>query len=679
MQKTTRKIEWYSTDNYIVKAIRNLLFVSLVLIFFNGKAQLAYSPFIDSIASLSTNEQIMLSTRQLTGDLTVTIAGQDVTIESRHYLSQGNELATQFLFDKFEEYGYSPEIQNFNSGRGANVIATKTGTLYPDKIYIICGHYDNMPSGPRAPGADDNASGTVATLEAARILSNLDLLYTVKFIAWDEEEIGLVGSNYYAMLAAAAGEDILGVLNLDMIAWDSNNDMLFSIATNPLSEDFTDDFILTTGYYQPELSHNFISTTASDHASFWQYGYPALLAIEDWYDFNNWYHTPSDNIPILNMELYGALVRASIANIASNALNLRFFFNHSPIESGISTLPRETFIVVNSDYQTDTTDYEPRLYYSTDGELFDFLLPKKHSIDTFFFEVPGFPIGTIVQYYFAVQDEDATMIATYPYGGRGISPPGTIAPESYFSYEVDYIFAKELCSLNTPLLIPDNTNTTDQIEIAQNGEIYDINVHVDITHPATGELRLMLISPQNKGVILSDYNGGDGDNYTQTVFDDQAEYSIENGVPPFTGSFKPEVALSTFNGSKIAGIWKLRINEYGQPNSGTLNNWCLHFLYKDTTSTGINELTTATSFLNQNYPNPAKSFTNIKFRLQKEEKVVLNLYNSRGMLIRNLVNGTFAAGDHLIVTSTENLKPGTYHYTLKCDSFTQTRSMLVIK
>ncbi|HLN52878.1 MAG TPA: M28 family peptidase [Lentimicrobium sp.] len=659
---------------------RNLLLVSLILGLHSGQAQLAYSPFVDSIAALSTNEDILLLERQLSGDTTVTVDGQVITINSRHYLSTGNTKATQFIFEKFEEYGYTPEIQYFNGERGANVIATKLGTTYPNQIYIICGHYDNMPSGPTAPGADDNASGTVATMEAARVLRSIDLLYTVKFIAWDEEEIGLVGSNYYAQQALANGEEILGVLNLDMIAWDSNDDLEFSIATNPLSTAFSNDFILTNGYYQPELSYNFIDVTASDHSSFWNAGYPALLAIEDWNDFNAFYHTPSDDIPILNMTLFGALVRASIANIASNALNQRFYFEHSPIPSGVSTEPRETTLVVTGDHVVDTVNYTPRLYYSSNGLTFNYLLPVKITSDTFQFEVPGFPLGTTVYYYFAVQDEDATMIATYPAGGIGISPPGTETPNSFLSYNVDYIFNNESCSENTPLSILDNSSTTDQIEITQQGDLFDLDVLVDITHPRTSELRIALISPKNHAILLSDYNGGEGDNYTQTVFDDEASLSIEEGTPPFTGHFRPEASLDQLDNDPIKGTWKIRVSDSGVPNSGTLNNWCLHLFYKDTTVIGVKELLSIPDFtLMQNYPNPAKSSTSIKLRLKKSERINLNLYDSRGTFVRTLAQGYFNTGDHLIVASISDLEPGTYYYTLNCDSGSKSMRMLIIK
>ncbi len=661
----------------IYRSLFTLVFAFLVN---NINAQLAFSPFVDSIASLSTDDDIMLLERQLSGDTTVTIDGQIKTISSRHYLSIGNELATQFIFDKFEEYGYTPEIQYFNEQRGANVIATKTGLLYPDKIYIICGHYDNMPSGPLAPGADDNASGTVATMEAARILSTLDLAYTVKFIAWDEEETGLVGSNYYAQLAYSNGEDILGVINLDMIAWDSNDDLLYSISTNPASSSFSNDFITTTAYYQPQLSNNFINTTASDHASFWEYGYPAFLAIEDWYDFNDFYHTPSDNIPQINMYYFGSLVRAAIANLASNALDQRFYFQHEQLTSGISTEPRETSVVITGNYPVDTSSYKPRLYYSIDGINFNFLLPLSMVQDTFYYEIPGFPIGTTVNYYFAVQDDEAKMIATYPGGGKGISPPGTIAPASFFTYEVNYIFYKEYCPENVPVVIPDNSNTYSQVTITEEGEVFDADVLVDITHPRTSELRIMLITPDYTSTMLSNNNGGEGNNYTQTIFDDQASQSIAEGEAPFTGRFRPEVPLSSLNGKQINGIWKLRIVESGLPNSGSLNNWCLHLFYRDTSSIGLPDISSeGVSGLLYNFPNPAVTSTSIKFSLENPENIIFNLFDAKGIFIRTLSSGQYQAGDHIVVTSVSDLEPGVYHYTLQSSSFIRTGRMVVVR
>lgn len=645
----------------------------------NGFSQIAYSPFVDSLSQLATHNSVLLLTRQLAGDTTVTINGLTTTIQSRNYLSPSNAKATDFIFEKFLEYGYTPEIQNFSGTRGENVIATKTGTKYPEKEFIICGHYDNMPSGATAPGADDNASGTVAVLEAARILSAFDFDYTIRFAAWDEEEIGLVGSYAYAQRAAEQGQQIVGVLNLDMIAWDSNNDFVYTIATDELSQIFTNDFISTTALYQPQFSHNYYYTTASDHASFWDFGYPAMLAIEDWYDFNAYYHTTNDDIPILNMDYYVAFVRASIANLAAQAWDQRITLLHDPVVSGNSTEAREAALAINSVHPVATGEYAPRLYYKSNDSGFDFVLPYETSGNTYHFRIPGFETGTDVSYYFAVQDSLSRLMATLPLGGKGISPAGTQPPEAFFTYAVDNILFLEQCSVTTPKPISDFLNTYDEITTSIAGNIIDLNVKLDISHTRTGELRIILKGPDNTSVLLSDRNGGEGDNYTNTVFDDQAFAAITEGTPPYTGNFRPQFALEAFTGKPASGIWQLRVNDGGTGNTGTLNNWCLQFLYPDPAVGIMNPQALQTGLLEQNYPNPAGDQTSIGFVLSRPSMVKLSVINIYGQQVAELASGRFEAGKHLIVAGLRNISPGNYFYRLETDIFTDTKTMVIIR
>ncbi len=84
-----------------------------------------------------------------------------------------------------------------------------------DDIYILGAHYDSANNA----GADDNGSGTAAVMEAARVLAEYEFDCTLTFIAFDVEERGLKGSEAYAAAADARNENILGVVNLDMIAW----------------------------------------------------------------------------------------------------------------------------------------------------------------------------------------------------------------------------------------------------------------------------------------------------------------------------------------------------------------------------------------------------------------------------------------------------------------------------
>ncbi|MFH1120452.1 MAG: M28 family peptidase [Bacteroidota bacterium] len=658
------------------------LLVLLVSLFFtglNGNAQIAYSPFVDSLSQLATHNSVLLLTRQLAGDTTVIIDGLTTTIQSRHYLNPSNAKAADFIFEKFSEYGYTPEIQIFSGSRGENIIATKTGIRYPEKEFIICGHYDNMPSGSTAPGADDNASGTVAVLEAARILAPFGFDYTLRFAAWDEEEIGLVGSSVYAQSASAQEHQIMGVLNLDMIAWDSDNDFVYTIATNELSQAFTNDFITTTQLYQPQFNHNYYYTEASDHASFWDYGYPAMLAIEDWYDFNEYYHTTGDDIDILNMDYFVAFVRNAIANMAAQAWDQRMLMQHNPVLPGNSTEPREAVLVVDSHHPVAGGEFAPRLYYSINGIEFDFTLAYETNGNTYSFMIPGFDIGTVVSYYFAIQDSLGRITATLPAGGKGISPPGTQLPQSFFTYAVDHILLVNECSENTPLSITDFQNTYDQIELFVAGTIMDMNLEADITHSRVGDLRLVLKGPDNTAVMLSDRNGGDGDNYTNTLFDDQAELSITEGTAPYSGRYRPELPLDVFNGKPVSGIWEIRINDGGSGNTGTLDNWCIQILYPDP-AIGISEIKNNKGrYLGQNYPNPAIGSTSIDITLPVASDIRLTIYNLYGQAVTELASGYFTAGKHLFVTGLKQFAPGRYFYRLETETINETRSMVIFR
>ena len=224
----------------------SLLFSSVVT------AQAVYSPYIDSVKELCTSQSLSLVVRQLSGDTSCIVGGNPYTILSRHYNNAGNNMAAQFIYERFQSYGLNTFYMNF-SATGRNVYAIKTGTKYPNKKFIICAHYDDMPSGALAPGADDNASGTSAVLEAARLLANLQFDYTIIFIAFDEEERGLYGSKAYADTSLLRQDSIMFVFNYDMIAYDGNNDYRLSLITNTNSLSATDNIKLLYNIYEPQM------------------------------------------------------------------------------------------------------------------------------------------------------------------------------------------------------------------------------------------------------------------------------------------------------------------------------------------------------------------------------------------------------------------------------------------
>jgi hypothetical protein len=241
---------------------------------------------------------------------------------SRNKYQTGNNMAADFIKEKLDSYGLVTYDQNFSS-TGRNVYGVQLGSLYPNKKYIICAHYDDMPSGTTAPGADDNASGTAAVIEAARIFTQYDSKYTIIYALWDEEEQGLIGSAYYALQASNAGDSILGVINMDMISYDSNSDGQVEIHTRPIASSISlkDNMLQVNTLYGVGLTFSVINpgATWSDHASFWNRNFGAICLIELDGDFNAYYHTVNDKIQYFNMPYYLKMSKVALGTLATLA------------------------------------------------------------------------------------------------------------------------------------------------------------------------------------------------------------------------------------------------------------------------------------------------------------------------------------------------------------------------
>jgi hypothetical protein len=247
-----------------------------------GNTALAVDTLIQYLVNQTNLDSLTRHVNILSGEDSVTLNGSAHLILSRNASHSHNDLAADYIFQTLDRLGLPTYNQQYSSD-GRNVYSVQVGTDYPDKQFIICAHYDDMPFQP-APGADDNASGTAAVLEAARILSQIPTPYTIIYALWDEEEIGLLGSAYYAQQAYMSSEDILGVVNLEMFGWDGNDDGLIDIHTRPIarSVELADLIEYLEGDYNMGLSPAIYNpgTTASDHSSFWNYGYSAVVFSE---------------------------------------------------------------------------------------------------------------------------------------------------------------------------------------------------------------------------------------------------------------------------------------------------------------------------------------------------------------------------------------------------------------
>ena len=290
----------------------------MVLFFTYSVFAQSYDSSVEGIIKEVNIDSLVNSVMILSGEQVAYINKNATVIGSRNLYSPGNNLAADFIKEKLAGYGLETHDQVF-SATGRNVYAVQYGVKYPDKKYIICAHYDAVTY----YCADDNASGTAAVLEAARILSKHKYDYTIVYALWDEEEVGFNGSWYYASQASINKEDILGVINLDMIGWDGNGDGLIEIHGRLTKEstslaNFTAKIDSLYGLkVKPKIFNP--GMDRSDQRSFWLLGYGAICLIEGFYsnDFNPYYHNITDNISRFNLGYFHEASKLAIGSLAS--------------------------------------------------------------------------------------------------------------------------------------------------------------------------------------------------------------------------------------------------------------------------------------------------------------------------------------------------------------------------
>jgi serine protease len=130
-------------------------------------------------------------------------------------------------------------------------------------------------------------------------------------------------------------------------------------------------------------------------------------------------------------------------------------------------------------------------------------------------------------------------------------------------------------STNVPVAICDTCTVTSALNFAGHGRVLDVNALLDITHSYDADLVLSL-SHAGRTVVLSNRQGGSGGaDYTNTVFDDSAVFSIAAGnvYAPYEGSFRPEQVLSAFNDLDVFGLWTLTVTDSEAGDDGRINRF----------------------------------------------------------------------------------------------------------
>jgi leucyl aminopeptidase len=179
-----------------------------------------------------------------------------------------------------------------------------------NEVVIVGAHQDSvnmwMPNFGRAPGADDDGSGTVTILEAFRVLveGNFSPGRSVEFHWYSAEEGGLLGSQAIALEYEKQGRDVIAMLQNDMTGYVGKNAESFGIVVDFVDPGLTKFLktLITTYADIPSLDTK-CGYACSDHASWTKAGYPSAFAIEGSFDDSNPYiHSVNDVIEHLSFE-----------------------------------------------------------------------------------------------------------------------------------------------------------------------------------------------------------------------------------------------------------------------------------------------------------------------------------------------------------------------------------------
>jgi hypothetical protein len=208
-----------------------------------------------------------------------------------------------------------------------NVFGFLKGTDPSGALFILGAHFDSVED---SPGADDNASAVASMLEAARCLANRPVKTSLLFAGFTLEEYGFIGSRQVAERFHKKGEDLLGMISLEMLGYRTRDpdsqkyppyvdasrypdagDFIAVVGNEP-SQGLTWQLAETLKRAKPDLGveqlvlpgtgEMFHDVRLSDHSPFWENGFRAVMVTDTAFFRNPHYHQPSDSLDTLDVD-----------------------------------------------------------------------------------------------------------------------------------------------------------------------------------------------------------------------------------------------------------------------------------------------------------------------------------------------------------------------------------------
>ncbi len=248
------------------------------------------------------------------------------------------ERAARYIHEAFASAGLevTEQTYDYRGRRVANLVATPPGAAGASTYYVIGAHYDTVPP---TPGADDNASGVAVMLALARRLAATPPRVPVRLVAFTLEEPPAFrtrhqGSRVFVRECRRVGERILAALILEMVGYTCphqhyplalhwagypSQGNFIGIVGNRRSRRFghavlkgfrNNGRLPVESLFVPLNGWVLPATRLSDHASFWDAGWPALMVTDTAFFRNPHYHLPSDTLDTLDFRFMAELVKS---------------------------------------------------------------------------------------------------------------------------------------------------------------------------------------------------------------------------------------------------------------------------------------------------------------------------------------------------------------------------------
>lgn len=355
------------------RLLQSLLMGVMLLMSFTPSPRInaQFDPLVAEILSESQQDRWLDWIKALSGETSIyTDAGETrIMTRSSLVMFEENELPSAFTYlqdelhhlgfkpgEDFETHTYAfPYAERHPDRNWKNLILTFPGkdpALRKERVLLIA-HLDSTSDQEYtlAPGADDNASGSAGLLEAAAVFRHYNFDRTIHLIWFSGEEQSRLGSQHFVQDYATWLPEIVGVINLDMFAFDSDGDRCFELHAGalPQSQQIGQWFADVIQSYQLNLTFDLIDDERtyklSDHNTFWEQGIPAIMVFENFFyhadktcgntDRNFNYHRTSDIFTYINAETGFSILQAALGTIAHMAVAQEKCFSQTPVFSSI--------------------------------------------------------------------------------------------------------------------------------------------------------------------------------------------------------------------------------------------------------------------------------------------------------------------------------------------------------